>query len=191
MNEWAARLPGSLVSVSEDLDAEFEARLADSSALAFRVAYSVLRQRQDAEDVAQEAFVKAHRSLSQLRDREAFRGWLVRMVWRMALDRKRGDKRRETREQAVAIEARVAPTVEDEAIARERQQALWNAIDQLPEKLRVAIVLSAIDGHGVKDVAGLLGVPEGTVKSRLFEARKQLEEALSWHMTLRLTGTTR
>jgi RNA polymerase sigma-70 factor (ECF subfamily) len=183
MNEWVEGLAGSLVSASTDLEQEFGARLADSSALAFRVAYSVLRQRQDAEDIAQEAFVKAHRHLGQLRDREAFRGWLVRMVWRLALDRNRGDRRRETREQVVASEVRTAPTVEDDAIAGERQQALWNAIDQLPEKLRVAIVLSAIDGHDVKDVASLLGVPEGTVKSRLFLARKQLEEALSCFKT--------
>jgi RNA polymerase sigma-70 factor (ECF subfamily) len=143
------RLSGSLVSDSTDLDAQFEARLADSFALAFRVAYSVLRQRQDAEDIAQEAFVKAHRRLSELRDRERFRAWLVRMVWRMALDRRRGEKRREAREQVVAIEAPRAPTVEDDAIAREREAALWVAIDALPDKLRVAIVLSSIEGHDV------------------------------------------
>ena len=180
MNELVGRLSGSLVRDSTDLDAHFEARLADSFALAFRVAFSVLRQRQDAEDVAQEAFVRARRRLADLRDREKFRGWLVRMVWRMALDRRRGEKRREAREQLVAIAAARQPTVEDDAIAREREAALWAAIDALPEKLRVAIVLSSIEGHDVKSVAGLLGVPEGTVKSRLFLARKQLEEALSW-----------
>ena len=61
MNELVGRLSDSLVSDSTDLDAQFEARLADSFALAFRIAFSVLRQRQDAEDIAQEAFVKAHR----------------------------------------------------------------------------------------------------------------------------------
>jgi RNA polymerase sigma-70 factor (ECF subfamily) len=183
MNEWVGQLSASLVSESTDLDAHFEARLADSFALAFRVAFSVLRQRQDAEDIAQEAFVKAHRRLAELRDRDRFRAWLVRMVWRMALDRRRGEKRREAREQVVAVTVTAAPTAEDDAIAREREAALWTAIDALPEKLRVAIVLSSIDGHDVKAVAGLLGVPEGTVKSRLFLARKQLEEALSWIVT--------
>jgi RNA polymerase sigma-70 factor (ECF subfamily) len=178
MHEWVGRLPGSLVSTGEDLEAEFEARLADSSTLAFRVAYSVLRQRQDAEDVAQDAFIKAHRSFAQLRDRDRFRAWLVRMVWRMALDRRRGERRREAREQVVP-EAPAVPTTEDDLIAGERSAALWRAIDQLPEKLRVAIVLSAIDGHDVREVASLLGVPEGTVKSRLFLARKQLQELLS------------
>lgn len=178
MHEWVGRLPGSLVNTGEDLEAEFEARLADSSTLAFRVAYSVLRQRQDAEDVAQDAFIKAHRGFAQLRDRDRFRAWLVRMVWRMALDRRRGDRRREAREQVVP-EAPTVPTSEDELIAGERSTALWRAIDQLPEKLRVAIVLSVIDGHDIREVASLLGVPEGTVKSRLFLARKQLQELLS------------
>src|SRR6267378_5487482 len=94
MHECAGRLAGSFVTVDRTLEQEFEARLVESSTLAFRVAYGVLRQRQDAEDVAQEAFVKAYRSFSQLRDRERFRAWLVRMTWRLAIDRQRGDRRR-------------------------------------------------------------------------------------------------
>src|SRR5262252_1978528 len=99
MNEFAGRLAGPLVRTAEDTEArEFEARLADSSALAFRVAFSVLRQRQDAEDVAQQAFLRAHRRFNQLRDRDAFRSWLVRMTFRLAIDRRRSDKRRAIRE---------------------------------------------------------------------------------------------
>ncbi len=60
------------VAVGETLEREFEARLADSSTLAFRVAYSVLRHREDAEDVAQEALAKAYRNFSKLRDRDRF-----------------------------------------------------------------------------------------------------------------------
>ncbi len=178
MHERVDWLPGTLVKATEDLNAEFEIRLADSSALAVRVAYSVLRNQHDAEDVAQEAFAKAHRSFAQLRDRDRFRAWLVRMTWRLALDRRRGDKRREVREQA-ALPPLTGPTVEDTAIEEERVAALWRAVDALPGKLRAALVLSAIDGHGVRDVAGLLGVPEGTVKSRLFLARKRLQEMLT------------
>src|SRR5476649_55887 len=124
MNEWVARLPSALASEADDLEQEFEARLVDSSTLAFRVAYSVLRQKQDAEDVAQEAFAKAHRSFAQLRDRERFRAWLVRMTWRMALDHRRGDKRRVIREQA-PVEAPSIPTAEDDLIAKERAKRLW------------------------------------------------------------------
>src|SRR5215510_10778798 len=96
-------LAGSLVRLDEALEREFEARLAESSTLAFRVAYGVLRHRQDAEDVAQEAFVKAHRHFRQLRERDRFRAWLVRLTWRLAIDRQRGDRRRETRERRTEV----------------------------------------------------------------------------------------
>jgi RNA polymerase sigma-70 factor (ECF subfamily) len=169
------RLAGPLVSADDALTREFEARLADSSTLAFRIAYSVLRQRQDAEDVAQEALVKAHRAIGQLRDRDRFRAWLVRMTWRLALDQRRADVRRLKRERAVP-EPSQPPTSEDTLMAQERSARVWRAIDALPERLRIVIVLSAIEGHGVREVATLLGVPDGTVKSRLFEARRRLQE---------------
>ena len=165
------------VSVESDLEREFEARLLESSTLAFRVAYSVLRHREDAEDVAQEAFAKAYRSFRQLRDRDRFRAWLVRMTWRLALDRRRSDRRRLAREEQVAVEPTVAG---DDADAEERSALLWKAIDGLSEKLRVVIVLAGIQGHDVREVAALLELPEGTVKSRLFLARQQLKGALSW-----------
>src|SRR6187455_3310963 len=98
MHDRTARLAGSLVTVDEDLEREFETRLVESSTLAFRVAYGVLRHRQDAEDVAQEAFVKAYRSFRELRDRDRFRAWLVRMTWRLAIDRQRSNRRRAVRE---------------------------------------------------------------------------------------------
>jgi RNA polymerase sigma-70 factor (ECF subfamily) len=166
------------VTVDDDLEREFEARIADCSTLAFRVAFSVLRQQQDAEDVAQEAFVRAHRSFRTLRNRESFRAWLVRTTWRLALDHRRGEQRRSARQNAHAISAVHGPA--DAVAAMERAAALWEAIDALPEKLRITIVLSAIEGHEVGDVARLLGLPEGTVKSRLFNARRQLQERLQW-----------
>ena len=58
---------------------------------------------------------------------------------------------------------------------------LWRAIDALPDKLRIVVVLSAIEGHDVREVAALLRLPEGTVKSRLFLARKGLAEKLNLH----------
>src|SRR3954463_12045051 len=100
MHDQAARLAGDLMTVDRELEREFEARLVETSTLAFRVAYGVLRHREDAEDVAQEAFVRAHRSFAQLRDRDRFRAWLVRMTWRLAIDRQRGDRRRLARERS-------------------------------------------------------------------------------------------
>jgi RNA polymerase sigma-70 factor (ECF subfamily) len=169
---------GALVSAGDELEREFEVRLRDSGTLAFRVAFGVLRHREDAEDVAQESLAKAYRSFRQLRDRERFRAWLVRTTWRMALDWRRGDRRRTAREQAVPEGE--TPSTEDVAAARERAAHLWAAIDSLPDKLRLTVVLSGIDGHDTREVAALLGIPEGTVRSRLFLARKALAEKLQW-----------
>jgi RNA polymerase sigma-70 factor (ECF subfamily) len=178
MNEWVGRWP-SAVNAEADLDGEFEARLRDSSRLAFQIAYGVLRNRADAEEVAQDAFARAFRRFHQLRDRDRFRAWLTRMTWRLAIDRWRADRRRAAREHATA-EVAWAPSTEEVAVARERSKEVWRAIDDLPDKLRMVIVLAAIEGHDTAEVARLLGLPDGTVKSRLFLARKALAEALRW-----------
>jgi RNA polymerase sigma-70 factor, ECF subfamily len=186
MNDHAAQLADAFVTTDHTADQEFEARLVESSTLAFRVAYSVLRHRQDAEDVAQEALVRAYRSFGQLRDRDRFRPWLVRTTWRLALDRRRGDRRRETRETAsTALTDAGEPsagdrTHVDDLVARERASHLWNAIDALPEKLRMVVVLANMEGHDIAEVARLLALPEGTVKSRLSLARQRLKEQLQW-----------
>lgn len=180
MHEIAERLARPLVTagaVQSDLAREFEARLADSAPLAFRVAYSVLRHRQDAEDVAQEAFLRAHTRFAQLRDRERFRGWLVRMTFRLALDRRRSNLRRSAREIEMTM-ATPLPRPDEIALSTERAARLWEAIDALPEKLRLVTVLAAIEGQSVAEVGRLVRAPEGTVKSRLFDARKLLAERL-------------
>ncbi len=177
MNERAGAFADGLVTPDEELDATFEAHLRDSSPLVFRVAYGVLRHRQDAEDVAQEAFARVYRKIGQLRDRDRFRAWLVRMTWRLAIDRWRADRRRATREDSALI-APAPRTTDEEADANERALLLWRAIDALPDKLRVVVVLGAIEEHDTREVARLLDVPEGTVKSRLFKARQHLAEAL-------------
>lgn len=186
MHDHTVRLAGSLVTVDRELEQEFEARLVESSTLAFRVAYGVLRHRQDAEDVAQEAFVKAYRSFGELRDRERFRAWLVRMTWRLAIDRQRSDRRRQARDRrpeglrhmASPVAQGFSPAALEDLEARERAERLWAAIGALPEKLRVAIVLANIEGHDIGEVARLLDLPDGTVKSRLFLARQRLKELL-------------
>src|SRR5499427_5610842 len=168
MHELAGRL-ASVIEGDDELEREFEARLVESSTLAFRVAYSVLRHREDAEDVAQEAFARAFRSFRQLRDRERFRAWLVRLTWRLALDRRRGDRRREARdsESAIARDARAAGSLTEDLVERERAAHLW----------------TAIEAHDVSEVARLLALPEGTVKSRLFVARQRLNVLLQWMRT--------
>ena len=169
------------VSLDPALEREFEQRLSDSSTLAFRVALSVLRRRADAEDVAQEAFLRAHRSFASIRDRERFRSWLVRTAFRIALDRIRGEKRRARREDAVAMQVHVQEdSAEDQAARGELRARVAEAVAALPEKLRLVTVLVAIEEQDLASVARLLELPEGTVKSRLHRARKELAERLRW-----------
>lgn len=182
MHDHASWAVGGSIAVDDQLEREFEVRLVESSTLAFRVAYAVLRQREDAEDVAQDAFAKAYRHFRHLRERDAFRAWLVRMTWRLAIDRQRADRRRVSRE-STQIEAETATDGTAEVVARERAAQLWSAIDALPEKLRVVVILSGIEGYDVREVARLLKIPDGTVKSRLFLARQRLKEQLQWTIT--------
>jgi RNA polymerase sigma-70 factor (ECF subfamily) len=176
---WPSPPPAASMSLDPTLAREFEQRVIDSSGLAFRVALAVLRQPADAEDVAQEAFLRAHRAFTSLRDRNRFRGWLVRVAFRLALDRQRGDRRRRHREDAVALEvARRNESVEETATRAEVKERVTEAVDALPEKLRIVTLLAAIEGHDVAGVARLLDLPEGTVKSRLHAARKVLAKRL-------------
>lgn len=156
---------------------EFEERLADSSALAYRVARGVLRNDADAEDVAQESLLRAFRKFARLRDRNRFRAWLVRISFRLALDRLRSAKRRELRE-AEWMRERERSQPGSLHSSREFQQQLERAMEDLPEKSRLVLLLSAMEGHSLEEIASLLSVPVGTVKSRLFFARKQLAEKL-------------
>ena len=159
---------------------EFEERLAGCGPLAFRVAYGVLRHAADAEDVAQEALLKAYRNFERLREPAKFRGWLVRIAFRMALDRWRSVKRREKRETPAddPEQAAAGPSVEELAASSEFQARLERAMEELPEKFRLVLLLAAIEGYTLDEVSGMLGIPMGTVKSRLFFARKQLAEKL-------------
>jgi RNA polymerase sigma-70 factor, ECF subfamily len=156
---------------------EFEERLAECGLLAFRVARGVLRNDADAEDVAQEALLRAYRRFERLRDRRRFRAWLVRIAFRLALDRARSAKRREQRETLWSRQALQVST-EDIAASSEFQARVERAMKELSPKLRLVLLLSAMEGHTTEEVAAMIGVPPGTVKSRLFFARRQLAEKL-------------
>lgn len=193
MDAFAASLPGSAVSrddssveragistagtLESQLEQEFERRLADCPTLAYRVALGVLRNSAEAEDVAQEAMLRAYRNFHRLRDRDRFRGWLVRTAWRLALDRIRSTGRRERRERT-AVEGWTEARVDSAVATREFERRLATALDELPEKFRLVIVLAAIEGYNTGEVAKLLDIPEGTVKSRMHAARKKLAETL-------------
>ena len=163
-----------------DARREFEERLAECGPLAFRVARGVLRNTADAEDVAQEALLRAYQSFDRLRDRNRFSGWLVRISFRLALDRLRSAKRRERRDAQWSQPAHLPPpaTAEDVAASNQFQGHLESALEELPEKLRLVLLLSAMEGYTIEEIAGMIGVPLGTVKSRIFIARKKLAEKL-------------
>jgi RNA polymerase sigma-70 factor (ECF subfamily) len=177
MDALAASLAGSAVSPDASLEREFEQRLADCPTLAYRVALGVLRNPTDAEDVAQESMLRAYRNFHRLRDRDSFRAWLVRTAWRLSLDRIRSAGRRERRERSAMLD-QPAAAVENVAATREFERHVAAALDALPEKLRIVMLLAAIEGYNTREVAKLLALPEGTVKSRLHSARKQLAQAL-------------
>jgi RNA polymerase sigma factor (sigma-70 family) len=159
---------------------EFEERLAECGPLAYRVARGVLRNDADAEDLAQEALLRAYEQFARLRDRERFRGWLVRITFRMAIDRLRSAKRRGLRETQWCRETQKSST-EDSAAQNEFQGHLERAMNELADKHRLVLLLAAMEGHTLEKVAAMLDLPVGTVKSRLFFARKQLAEKLRCH----------
>jgi RNA polymerase sigma-70 factor (ECF subfamily) len=180
MNELVGRWPGAWVSddpagAEAEKAREREALLVEVAPLAYRVALAVLRHHQDAEDVAQEALAQAWSRFHTLRDRDRLRSWLARIAWRRALDRRRAERRREKYEGMAPVPGGDA---EAAMAARERQERVWAEVDRLPEKLRIVVVLASLFGHDLREVGRLLRLPEGTVKSRLFHARRALAERL-------------
>jgi RNA polymerase sigma-70 factor (ECF subfamily) len=153
---------------------EWEALLRENAPLAYRVARGVLRNDADAEDVAQEALLRAYRQFGRLRERSKFRSWLVRICFRLALDRLRSIKRRLRREAEWVLENARA----DSGASSEFQRHLDVALNELPKKQRLVLLLAAMEGHTLEEVSALLDIPLGTAKSRLFFAKKTLAEKL-------------
>lgn len=154
---------------------EFERRLRETERVVYQVAYGILRSDVDAEDVCQDVFLRAYRKLGGLRDAGKFRAWVLRMSRRLALNHNRSATRAQRRD-AVWFQntVRTAASAETEAAGRDFQARLRDEIDCLPETMRSVLLLSAIYGLDTRDVANVLGIPEGTVRSRLHSARKQL-----------------
>jgi RNA polymerase sigma-70 factor (ECF subfamily) len=152
----------------------------------FRLAFQVLRDQEEALDVAQEAFVKAFRSLPKFKGDSAFYTWLFRITMNVALDRRR---QRVTRAKSMGTED-VPPEEwersavsedrgpDDEAASAERRERIARALESLSEHHRSIIILSDIEGLSYREIAEVLDVPMGTVMSRLHNARKRLRDAL-------------
>ena len=159
-------------------DYEFESRLKQCSASAFRAAYAVLKNHADAEDITQDAMFKACQSAAQLRHPESLQPWMARIAWRLALNKLRSERSRAGLALHWCPADRQASVV-DSVIRLDRYSRLHRAIAKLPQPFRLVTVLAGIEEYSIKDVARFLSVSEGTVKSRLFRARQMLRKLLS------------
>ena len=143
----------------------------------FRVAYSVLRNREDAEDAAQETYIRLMRQdLAKLDDP---RLWLATVAWRVAVDRVRKHpvQSLDADDQYHEI-ADKAPRADQTMLETELQAQVETMIDALPKALRETVRLSTVDEMTSADVAEVLGIPEGTVRTRMSRARQMLREKL-------------
>jgi RNA polymerase sigma-70 factor (ECF subfamily) len=147
----------------------FEALVRENQGVVFQIAYGVLGNGADAQDVTQDVFVRAHAKLASLRDPGRFRAWVCSISRRLALNRQR------------ALDAAMPTVIDVELLAQDREfeASVNREIDRLPPKLRETLLLCAIEGLEPAGVARLLNIPPGTVRSRLFLARKALLRSLS------------
>lgn len=152
----------------------------------WRLAYQVLHDREEAWDVAQEAFVRAFHSLPSFRGQSAFYTWLFRITVNVATDRhrQRGAQARAFGPERVTEEewARTTPDPgggpEQQAARKEQRERIRSALDALPPKARTIIMLSDVEGLSYREIAEVLNCPIGTVMSRLHNARKRLKTLL-------------
>jgi RNA polymerase sigma-70 factor, ECF subfamily len=170
-----------------DEEAEFAALVERQWRFAYRVAWSMLRNSYDAEDAAQEAFLKILRARAWrgLRDERAF---VARAAWRTAVDRLR-ERAAHARAEQISGDAgqdpiadRIFPASQDPdaeelAIVANWEAAVHRLIDSLPEELRQPLALSV--EMNSREIAAAMGIPEGTVRTRLLRARHVLREKMA------------
>lgn len=148
--------------------------------IAHRVAYLVTGDAAEAEDAAQQAFVKAYRALDRFDVERAFRPWLLRIVSNEAHNLRRSAGRRTSLELTVAREVDPAvPSPEHNALARERRQELLRAVNRLDEDQRRVVALRYFLELSEAEMSEILDVPRGTVKSRLARAMARLRQTLA------------
>ncbi|MBS1677868.1 MAG: RNA polymerase sigma factor [Actinobacteria bacterium] len=159
----------------------YEALVERHQTVAFRVAWLITRSTPEAEDAAQEAFVKAYRNLGRFRVGAPFRPWLLAIVANEARNRKASERRRERLALRVGSEpvARSGPGADVEALAGEERRTLLAAVGRLGERDQSVIAARFFLELDEAEAAAVLGVRRGTVKSRLSRAlgrlRKELE----------------
>ncbi len=143
-----------------------------------RIARTILGNPEDADDAAQDGFLSAWRKLEQYDPARPFRPWLLRIVANAARDLRRGRRVRETQalDPTLAAVERSPAERADEALLAERLAA---ALQELPERQRLAVVMFDAEGYPHAEIAEIMGIPEGTVRSLVFHGRRTLRAALS------------
>ena len=164
---------------SKGASSDFSLRVVENQRRVFQIAYGVLGNAADAEEVSQETFLRAYRKFGSLREPGQFSVWVKRIAFRLALNRQRGSRRRLVRETAWH-EAGPVDTGGEAQRANERVlvERLRREIAALPEKLRSVLQLSLVDGIDAAAIGAVLGLPAGTVRSRRHAAKKLLLERM-------------
>jgi RNA polymerase sigma-70 factor, ECF subfamily len=154
----------------------------------YSVCFGMVRNPEDARDMAQEAFVKAYQNLSKFRLEASFYTWLCRIAMNVSIDHLRRQKLRNHGEfddqvaaQDTAGVVQLSQFRSDPVKNLERKQlhaAILTALDELPDEQKQIIILREVQGLSYKEISDVMDIPEGTVMSRLFYARKKLQAAL-------------
>jgi RNA polymerase sigma factor (sigma-70 family) len=157
----------------------FEELIRRHQEIAFRTAYLVLRDAAAAEDAAQEAMVKAYRAIGRFREGGSFRPWLLKIVSNQALTVARSRIRHNAAIERASAEPQAFLDVDETVIDRERSRLIWSALQSLNERERLAVYLRYFLGLPERELAEYLGVPPGTVKSRLHRALEHLRKIIA------------
>lgn len=151
------------------------------------VIYRMVRNKQDAEDLTQEAFIKAYNSINSFNEEYAFSTWLFKIATNNCIDYFRKRKlKTQSMDQTVRYkddEIRqeypdTERTADNELLASEKTRLIKKAIDNLPEKYKTAIILRHTDEKSYEEIAEILDLPLGTIKARIFRAREMLKKSL-------------
>ena len=170
-----------LLARQGDPDA-FDQLVVRHQAAVFRAALAALRVREDAEEVAQDAFIRAWRALGRFRGDSSFRTWMLRIVWNRAISRRRGLASWLRRATPLADVAEPAAVAECQYLGLQHAELhahAMSAIQALTPKLRDALLLAQTGDYQYDEIGQMLDVPVGTVKWRVSEARRKVREKLS------------
>ncbi len=157
--------------------------------MALRTAYLITGDRSYSEDVVQDTFVKVYLHCKELKNDSGFKAWMMQILVRTAYKCGR-KKSRELPDDEVVQKADTGPNISllEQVIMQEEAQAVAGAVKALPIKQRTVVVLFYYQGYQINEIAGILGCLEGTVKSRLYTARKQLRKALESDFGVTVSG---